>query len=127
MSKSGVMVKCTGPTNPLLKNLIEKLRKKSFEINSPFLKDVADKLNKPRRQRIEVNIYHIEKHTKKDETVVVPGVVLGYGELSKPVTVAAWRFSKSAREKILKVKGKPISIEKLVEQNPRGSNTRILC
>jgi len=121
------MSKRTGPTNPLLKKLIQDLRKKSFEMSSPFLKDIAEKLNKPRRQRVEVNLAHIERHTKKDETVIIPGVVLGYGELSKPLTICAWRFSKPAKEKILKSKGKVLTIEELVEKNPRGTNVKILC
>jgi len=121
------MVKRTGPTNPILKTLIEDLSRKSIETSSNFLKEIAEKLNKPRRQRIEVNIAQIERHTKKDETVIIPGVVIGYGELTKPVTICAWKFSKPAVEKIQKSKGKAMSIEELVEKNPRGTNVKILC
>jgi len=121
------MVKRTGPTNPILKALIENLKEKSFETRNNFLKDIAEKLNKPRRQRIEVNIAHIERHTKKNDFIVVPGIVLGYGELTKPVTISAWKFSKPAKEKIEKSKGKAISIEELVEKNPRGTNVKMLC
>lgn len=121
------MTKRTGPTNPLLKKLIEDLRKKSFEMNSPFLRDIAEKLNKPRRRRVEVNLAHIETHTEKNEIIVVPGVVLGYGELTKPVTIAAWKFSKPAKEKIKNAKGNAISIRELVKKNPKGSNVKILC
>jgi large subunit ribosomal protein L18e len=121
------MVKRTGPTNPILKALIEDLKKKSIEKQSNFLKDVVEKLNKPRRQRVEVNIAHIERFTEKNETIIVPGVVVGYGELTKPVTVSAWKFSKPAKQKIEKIKGKAISIEELVDKNPRGTNVKIMC
>jgi large subunit ribosomal protein L18e len=121
------MTKRTGPTNPILKQLIEDLKRKSIEKQSNFLKDIAEKLNKPRRQRIEVNIAHIERHAKKNETIVVPGVVLGYGELTKPVTISAWKFSKPAKQKIKNSKGKAISIEELVSKNPRGTDVKILC
>ena len=121
------MSKRTGPTNPILKALIEDLKRKSIETQSNFLKDIAEKLNKPRRQRIEVNIADIERHAKKDETIIVPGVVLGYGELTKPVTISAWKFSKPAKEKIKNSKGKAISIEELIDKNPRGTNVKILC
>jgi len=121
------MVKRTGPTNPILKKLIEDLKRKSIEKQSNFLKDIAEKLNKPRRQRVEVNVAHIERYTKKGETVVIPGVVLGYGELTKPLTISAWKFSKPAKEKNEKIKGKAISIEELVEKNPTGTNVKILC
>ena len=121
------MSKRTGPTNPVLRRLIQDLKKKSIELKSPFLKEIAEKLNKPRRQRIEVNLSHIERHARDGETVIVPGVVLGCGQLSKPVTVCAWRFSKPAMEKIKKSRGKVLTIEELLEKNPRGSNVRILC
>ena len=121
------MAKRTGPTNPILKQLIENLKKKSIEKQSNFLKDIAEKLNKPRRQRIEVNLAHIERYAKKNETIIIPGVVLGYGELTKPITISAWKFSKSAVQKIEKSKSKAISIEELVNKNPRGTNVKILC
>lgn len=121
------MPKRTGPTNPLLKDMIEELRNKSREKKSPFLKELSEKLNKPRRQRVEVNIKHIEGHTKKGETVVVPGNVLGYGEMTKAVTVGAWRFSEPARKKIEDLKGKALSIKELVDKNPKGTGVRILC
>jgi len=121
------MVKRTGPTNPILKTLIEDLKRKSIEKQSNFLKDIVEKLNKPRRQRVEVNIAHIERYTKKNETIIVPGVVIGYGELTKPVTVSAWKFSKPAKEKIENSKGKAISIEELINKNPRGTNVKIMC
>ena len=121
------MAKRTGPTNPILKRLIDDLRRKSIETQNNFLKDLVEKLNKPRRQRIEVNIAHIERNTKKNEIVLIPGVVLGYGELTKPITISAWKFSKPAIEKIEKSKGKAISIEELVEKNPRGTNVKMLC
>jgi len=121
------MVKRTGPTNPILRQLIEDLKRKSIELQSNFLRDIAEKLNKPRRRRIEVNLAHINRHTQKGDTVIVPGVVLGYGELSKPITISAWRFSKQAREKIEKAGGKAISIRELIEKNPRGTNVKIMC
>jgi len=121
------MVKRTGPTNPLLQKLISDLRKKSFETNSKFLKDISEKLNKPRRQRVEVNLSHIDRHTEKGETIIVPGVVMGFGELTKPLTISAWRFTKPAMEKIKKSKGKAISIEELVKENPKGTKVKIIC
>ncbi|MCS7106091.1 MAG: 50S ribosomal protein L18e [Candidatus Aenigmarchaeota archaeon] len=119
-------MKPTGPTNPYLRKLIEELKKKSKEFEAPIWAAVAEKLGRPRRKKVEVNVIDIERHAKENETVVVPGVVLSYGELSKPVKVAAWRFSQKAKEKIEKAGGKCMSIEELVNENPRGSNVRIL-
>lgn len=121
------MVKRTGPTNPLLQKLIDDLRKKSFETNSKFLKDISEKLNKPRRQRIEVNLSHIDRYSKKGETIIVPGVILGYGEITKPLTIAAWKFSGPAKEKIEQSKSKAITIQELINENPKGTKVKIVC
>lgn len=119
-------MKPTGPTNPYLRKLIEGLRKKSLELNAPIWKDIAEKLERPRRRNIEVNLVDIERNADKGETVIVPGVVLGAGELTKPVTIAAWKFSPSAQEKIKKAKGKMMTIEDLMKESPKGSGVRIL-
>ncbi|MEM7825707.1 MAG: 50S ribosomal protein L18e [Candidatus Aenigmatarchaeota archaeon] len=119
-------MKPTGPTNPYLKQLIEELKKKSRELKAPIWKEIAEKLERPRRKKVEVNLCDIERNIKTNETIVVPGVVLSNGEILKPVKVAAWRFSQKAREKIEKIGGKCLSIEDLLKENPKGSNVRII-
>src|SRR3989338_3377219 len=116
------MAKRTGPTNPYLRQLIEKLKKSSLELKAPIWKDIAEKLSKPARQRIEVNISDIGRNVDDGETIIVPGVVLSSGSLTKKVDVAAWKFSKSAEQKIKNASGKIMTIEELVKQNPKGSN-----
>jgi len=46
------------------------------------------------RAHAEVNLGRIERYAQEDETVVVPGKVLGSGVLEKNVTVAAVDFSR---------------------------------
>src|SRR5207245_7525188 len=57
------------------------------------------------------------------EQVVVPGVILGTGEISMPVTVAAFRASGAARKKIEAAGGKAVSLLELAGQNPKGSES----
>lgn len=119
------MVKPTGPTNPTLKKLIMELEKKYRKTKRPIWRDLAEKLKRPRRKRVEVNLFKINKYVKENEIAVVPGKVLSVGELTKPLTIAAWKFSKKAIEKIQKSQGKAISIYELMELNPK--NLRIIC
>ena len=112
--------------NPVLKGLIESLEKKSLESKTPAWKAVARNLNRPRRGERRVNLYTIEKHAREKESILVPGTVLGSGELTRPLHIAALRFSKQARERIEKAGGKCLSIEELVEKNPKGAKLRIL-
>ena len=116
------MVKRTGPTNPLLKDLIMRLKKRKVKI----WRDVAEKLNKPTRRRIEVNLLKINRYAKEGETIIVPGIVLSTGQLNKKLTIAAWRFSANAKKKIEASGSKAISIEELIKINPKGSNVRIM-
>ncbi len=119
------MAKRTGPINQNLKALIQELRKLSNQQNSKLWKRIALDLEKPTRQRRVVNISRINRHTKKNENIIVPGKVLGSGVLEHPVTVAAWQFSQQAKEKINKI-GKAIPIQELMKQDIKGKGVRII-
>ena len=119
------MVKRTGPTTLELKNLILDLNKLSSKEKVPLWKRVAEDLLKPTRIRREANLYKINKNIRKDEIALVPGKVLSSGELDKKVTVAAYQFSKEAKEKINKI-GKAITIKVLMKENPKGKMVRII-
>jgi len=116
------MVKRTGPANLGLKNLIHELKKTSSEQNVKIWKRVAEDLSRSTRIRREVNIDRINRSAKDKETIVVPGKVLGVGELDKDVTVAAFRFSESAKNKIKN----NMTIQELIKKNPKGSKVRII-
>jgi len=112
--------------NPELLNLIRALNKKAKEREAPIWRDVADRLSSSKRRRIAVNISRLNRYTKEKETVVVPGKVLGTGKLDHPIIVAAFAFSKQARSKISKAKGKALTILELLKDNPKGSSVRIM-
>jgi len=121
-----MFMKRTGPTDINLRRLIRYLRKKSNEENVKIWKDIAWRLERPRRQRAEVNISRINRYTKEGDMVVVPGSVLGAGNLDHKVIVAAWKFSEKAKEKIIQAGGEAITIEELIERNPKGSGVIIM-
>lgn len=118
------MVKRTGPTNYQVQNLLLDLEPKALE--SRFWKRILKDIKKPSRQRRSVNVYKIEMFANDGETIVIPGKVLSMGELSKKVNVAALNFSEEARLKITKAKGRVLSIEELLKENPQGKKVRIL-
>jgi large subunit ribosomal protein L18e len=120
------MTKPTGPTNPIIKTLIEDIRNRGYRENIPFLIKLADELEKPRRRRAEVDLSKLNRVCKENETVVIPGKVLSSGILKKPLKVAASSFSMSSIEKIQKAGGKVLTIEELVKDNPKGTNVRIV-
>ncbi len=113
-------------TNPELANLRQVLRKKSRENQAKIWGDLARRLCASRRRRTSVNVSCINRYAKQRETVVVPGKVLGAGKIDHSVRVAAFAFSDQARFKILKAKGKCLSIPDLVKKNPKGTGVKII-
>ncbi len=117
-------MKPTGPTNEQLQALLQDMEPKARE--SGFWKRIFHELQRPSRQRREVNIYTIERYAREGETVVVPGKVLSVGSISKKVDVAAVSFSAQARQKIEGARGKALSIQELLSMHPDGKGVRIL-
>ena len=116
----------TGPTNINLKNLIGELRKKAYAEDIPLFVRIAEDLDKSTRQRREVNLSKINRYAKKGELVVVPGKVLASGELNQVVTIAAWKFSQEALDKISKANAKAITINDLIKNGVKGTQIRII-
>ncbi|XVH31747.1 50S ribosomal protein L18e [Haloferacaceae archaeon DSL9] len=112
-------------TNPRLQSLIAELKAVSRESDATVWQDIADRLEKPRRTHAEVNLGRIERYAREEETVVVPGKVLGSGVLEKNVTVAAVDFSGTAQKKIERV-GETMTLEQILEGNPEGSDVRVI-
>lgn len=113
-------------TNPNLIQLIRFLRKKSRENKAKIWRDIAKRLAKPRRNYKAVNISRLNRCTKNKETVIVPGKVVGTGEIDHQIAVAAFAFSEKAREKIKAAKGKIIPFPLLIKKNPQGSEVKII-
>lgn len=118
-------------TNPRIDKLIEDLKKIARENSAPIWRDIAKRLEKSRRNYAAVNLSKINRYSDANDTILVPGKVLSAGAIEKPVTVAALGFSKKAFEEISKCgdgkeKGKCVSIEELVENNPKGSGVKII-
>lgn len=116
----------TGPTNYVLRLTIRRLRKAAHENKAPVWKYVAELLQRPARRRVVVNVSKINRYSRENEVVVVPGKVLGAGTVDHPVTVAAIAFSRSAAEKIKSAGGRVMHILELIEENPRGSGVRVI-
>ena len=113
-------------SNPNLVKLIDDLLNASAENNAKVWKEIAERLAKPLRNYAEVNVSRLEKYGREEEMILIPGKVLGSGEITKPLTVAAWRFSQSAREKIERAGGKCMNFSEALKTNPEGKKVRII-
>lgn len=113
-------------TDEELIKLVHFLRKSSVANDVAVWRAAADQLKRSRSRRREVNISRIARSTSTNETVLIPGKVLGSGIINHPVRVAAFKFSASAAKAITEAGGECFSIRELVNSNPQGVGIKIL-
>ncbi|WNY26482.1 50S ribosomal protein L18e [Methanolapillus ohkumae] len=119
------LVKISRKTNPRMINLILTLKNAANENDAPIWSAIAKKLENPSRNYADVNLSKINRHANENEVILVPGKLLGAGDIDFPVTVAALNFSAGAADKIAEAGGKCMRIEDILEENPKGSGIRI--
>ena len=110
----------------MLRDLIGELKKRSNEQEINLWRRIALDLEKPTRQRRAVNLSRINRHTKEHEDVVVPGKVLGSGDLNHKLTISAYQFSEQAKDKLEKSGAQIVSLLELSKEKPDGKNIRII-
>ena len=107
-------------TNPQLIATIDTLKAKTRETEAAIWRDIALRLEKPKRNWAEANLSKLERYAQDGETIVVPG------NISKKITVAAYDFSDAAAKAIVAAGGKTLTLEELAESNPKGTGVRIM-
>ena len=90
--------------------------------------EAAGMLASPRRKKLSLNFDEIEKKAEKikENIIVVPGKVLGDGELKKKIKLVALSFSKHAEEKLKKGKADFSTIKDEIKSNPEAKNVKVL-
>jgi len=108
--------------------LIRKLRKTGNATEENLWKKLAGRLSKPSRKEKNVNIEKIALMTGKNKgkILVVPGKVLGKGEIEEAVTIAAFSFSETALAKIEAAKGKTMTLNELIESKTKAKEMIIV-
>jgi len=96
ISKTKISKRAAKKTNIELVETITAAKK-----NNP---EIASLLSLPARKQVKKNLYEIDKDAKDKGTVIVPGKVLGKGELNKKIKIVALSYSSSALEKLNKKK-----------------------
>jgi large subunit ribosomal protein L18e len=88
--------------------------------------EISNLISRPKRKEIKINLEIIESETKEGDTVVVPGAVLGKGDITKKIRVCALKFSKTALEKLKKSKSETVTILEEVKKNPEAKGIKLL-
>ena len=113
-------------TNPGIVTLIGDLKAQTRSNGAPLWRDVALRLEKSRSNWAEPNLSRLSRFASDEKTILVPGKLLGSGDLSSKHTVAAYSVSTSAKAKIEAAGGEVVSIHDLMKKNPTGKGVYIL-
>lgn len=109
-------------TNPQLRELIKDLEKLANKEKVKLWKAIAKELKKSTRRKRQVNLEKINRLTKENQTIIVPGKVLAKGEINHKVNVAAFQFSEKAKTKL-----STMTIQELMKANPKAKGVKIIC
>ena len=102
------------------------MKKKSLDEKVNIWKRIASDLERPTRMRRITNLFNIDMHSKDGEIIIVPGKILGTGDLNKKLTIAAYDFSDKAQKKIIKSGSTAMTLKEFMSKNPKGNKVRIL-
>jgi large subunit ribosomal protein L18e len=117
ISKTKINQRMRKKTNPQLVDTIF-LAKKNNNL------ELAKKLSVPTRQRMIVNLTDLNEI--KENKIIVPGKVLGTGEMSKKLDILALSYSEQAREKLKKAGCEIKLIKEGLEKNPKLTGYKII-
>ncbi len=119
-------MKRTGPTNPYTQELIQECRKVASQKNINLFRRVADELERATRKKRHINISKINRYSNDEGVVVALGKVLGSGELNKKITVYAFSYSETAKQKITKSGSKALAIRQLIKDYKPGLKIKLI-
>lgn len=106
--------------------MARELKNASKKNKAPIWLRLAELALKPSSARRVVNVGQIDKFTKDNDIIVVPGKVLGTGNLTHKITLCSFSISNSGAQKILNSGGKILSLSELVKNNPTGKGVKIV-
>jgi large subunit ribosomal protein L18e len=95
--KTRIEKKLRNKKNPELVETIIQGKKKGFL-------EISNLLANTKKNKIELNLEEIDSMAKEGDIVLIPGKVLGNGNVSKKIEIIGFKFSKNAEEKLKELK-----------------------
>jgi len=119
ISKTSISKKTKRKTNSYLVETINLAKKNN-------LMELAKKLSRPARLQVKVNLEELDKEVKENEKIIIPGKILGNGNIKKKITICALTFSDGALTKLKKAGCETKTIIKEIEENKTLKGARII-
>ncbi|MGI0004101.1 MAG: 50S ribosomal protein L18e [Candidatus Nitrosotenuis sp.] len=106
--------------------MVKDLKTASAKNKAPIWQRLAVMALKPGIAQRIVNVKKINDVTKENDVIVVPGKVLGTGNISHKITICSFSISTSAAQKVLTAGGKIINYSEMISKFPTGKGVRII-
>jgi len=109
----------------LMLHFVKELKQASKKNKAPIWAKLADLAIKPSSMRV-VNLTRINKVTKDNDILFVPGKVLGTGNISHKITLCSFSISTTAAKKIIQSGGEILRYSDMIKKYPTGKNVMLI-
>ncbi len=113
-------------TNQVVIQMAKELQVASKKNKAPIWSKLAEMALKPSRARRVLNLGQINKFVSDNDIVVVPGKVLGTGNVSHKIILCSFSISTTGAKKITQSGGKILNFAQLIKNNPTGKGVKII-
>ena len=111
--------------NQVVLHMIKDLKQASRKNEAPIWSKLANLAIKPSSARRVVNLTRINKITKENDVLFVPGKVLGTGNMSHKITLSSFSISTTAANKIIQTGGSIMAYSDMIKKFPTGKGVII--
>ena len=110
--------------NQIVSNMIKDLKQASQKNEASIWSRLADLAIKSSSSKRVVNLTRINRITKEDDVLFVPGKVLGTGNLSHKITLCSFSMSTAAANKIIQTGGKIVTYSDMIKKYPTAKGVK---
>ena len=110
--------------NQVVLHMIKDLKQASKKNEAPIWSRLAKLAIKPSARKI-VNLTRINKITKDNDVLFVPGKVLGTGNISHKIILSSFSMSTTAAKKIIQTGGTIMTYSDMIKKYPTGKGVMI--
>ena len=111
--------------NQIVLHMIKDLKQASKKNEAPIWSRLAELAIKPSSARRVVNLTRINKTTKDNDVLFVPGKVLGTGNISHKIILSSFSMSTTAAKKIIQTGGTILTYSDMIKKYPTGKGVMI--
>ena len=111
--------------NQVVLHMVKDLKQASKKNEAPIWSKLADLALKSSSVKRVVNLTRINRITKENDVLFVPGKVLGTGNVSHKITLSSFSMSTTAANKIIQSGGNIMVYSDMIKKYPTGKGVRI--